>query len=145
MPPLFRLFEDAPFNEGDVLNFSNVRKLTPWFDELQMEGYLSRCDEILNNEVEDVTAGKPEDLDGLVELLSFAVTYNLGQTQRSVGIEISRLLETFLWGFGDAFHLRSTLLGKRVVGLNNTCIIDKILLNHTDNCSITQIIAQSHR
>ena len=70
-----------------------------------MEGYLSRCDEILNNEVEDVTAGKPEDFAGLVELLSFAVTYNLGQTQRSVGIEISRLLETFLWGFGDASSL----------------------------------------
>jgi hypothetical protein len=84
-------------NDDDVLNGSNVRALIPWFDELQMEAYLTRCDKILD----EIVGGFEDDISTLIEDLSFATRFNLHETRNSLERSISNLLEQFCWGLRD--------------------------------------------
>jgi hypothetical protein len=113
-------------NDDDVLNGSNVRALIPWFDELQMEAYLTRCDKILD----EIVGGFEDDISTLIEDLSFATRFNLHETRNSLERSISNLLEQFCWGLRDE--------------LFNINIIQKLVevmapLKFQDNCSMNEV------
>jgi hypothetical protein len=82
----------------ELINRSNVYALVPWFNELQMNAYLNRCDEILLHEY---TVKIPEGVKENMKQLLFATKYNLGKMEIVVAARVLRLLEQFCWGFGD--------------------------------------------
>ena len=52
-------------NERSPLDESNAGELVPWFHELQMDNYLSRCDDILAVLVNEGRLSNENELDDL--------------------------------------------------------------------------------
>ena len=52
-------------NKWSPLDESNAGELVPWFHELQMDNYLSRCGDILADVVKEGRLGNENELDDL--------------------------------------------------------------------------------
>ncbi|KAL7544267.1 hypothetical protein ACHAWF_007654 [Thalassiosira exigua] len=83
-------------------------KLTPWFHEFQMESFLEKCDNVLNNKATDLFQSITDDInnleanfDSLIQLLQFACLYDLEQTKH--------IAELFLVAFVDKDILEETI------------------------------------
>jgi hypothetical protein len=107
------LFTPEPRVDDILSSYQDApRVLAPWFNELQMQPYLNRCDEILCTKIdENITHEKIRDgrvtsaeMAKLVEDLTFAINYNLTNTRDEIESKIMGIMENFLWGFGDVDH-----------------------------------------
>eukprot|EP00956_Cyclotella_meneghiniana_P022643 scaffold43086_cov53-Cyclotella_meneghiniana.AAC.8 len=87
---LFDLRNDGTWYEAEddeAINFWNARYFVPWFHELQMDAYLSRCDKIMALHASSVCPITPqasisvEQKMELLELLSFSTMFDLQKTQ----------------------------------------------------------------
>ena len=86
---LFDLLDDSTCYEAEddeVITSWNARYFVPWFHELQMDAYLSRCDKIIACHAASVCEITPEASISveqkmeLLELLSFSTMFNLPKT-----------------------------------------------------------------
>jgi hypothetical protein len=103
---LFRIVHQYP-EEGDLEKLMidwNVYALVPWFNELQMNSYLNRCDEILY-EWMDTTISKGIEKD--IEQFLFAIKYNLVRTQESSRSRICNHLSSSVGDLANARRLQS--------------------------------------
>jgi hypothetical protein len=106
--------EHEPYDDC-VLNRWNAHTLAPWFNELQMQPYLAKCDEILLTKIDVSDHGARrlqfdhDCIQKLVSDLSFAIRYNLKITRDRIEEILNIFLERFLWGFGriDCFRLET--------------------------------------
>lgn len=74
-----------PDHEQSPLDKTNAAELVPWFHELQMDNYLSKCDSILAALVKE---GTINDEGELTNLHSFADLYNLNYTKSHLATKL---------------------------------------------------------
>jgi hypothetical protein len=121
---LFRIVDQYQ-EEGDLEKMvidRNVYALVPWFNELQMNSYLNRCDEILY-EWMDTTISKGIEKD--IEQFLFAIKYNLVRTQETCRSRICNHLEQFCWGFGEPDDFNPSTI-QRLIGCFPLKKLDKM-------------------
>jgi len=105
-----------------TIDRNNAMELAPWFHEFQMDGYLKRCDEKIEEEVchlnhveryhipfeNDVIefVDRKQSFDYIVKLLGFACVYDLERTKRETENIIRGLLSSkMLAGTQDLFDM----------------------------------------
>jgi hypothetical protein len=89
-------------DDGIIKDLATVKTLVPWFHELQMNAYLSRCDMVLDKSARSkkarwTRAGSRE----LIDLFLLSTKYDLYRTKVKTEREVARIIEQFCWRFGE--------------------------------------------